>query len=57
LALVIGILGLLWDAGLARAQSVPMSGSVAGVATIEYGLATHDASGDLAIPVESRATG
>jgi hypothetical protein len=57
LALVIGILGLLWDAGLDRAQSVPMSGSVAGVATIEYGLTTHDASGDLAIPVESRATG
>jgi hypothetical protein len=34
-----------------------MSGSVAGVATIEYGLTTQDASGDLAIPVESVAAG
>jgi hypothetical protein len=57
LALAVGFFGLLSDVGTARAHSVPMKGTVAGVATIEYGFITQDASRNLIIPVESTATG
>jgi hypothetical protein len=57
LALAVGLFGLLSEAATARPQSVPMKGTVAGVATIEYGSITQDASGNLIIPVESTATG
>jgi hypothetical protein len=57
LALAVGFLGLLSDVGTAGAQSVPMKGTVAGVATIEFGSITQDTSRNFIVPVESTATG